>query len=208
MKIDFRMTLPAQFAERLRELHPRTGHRLREPQTQLRLTLAVARRKGWTLQALADGVGLTRERVRQIVAEIDLGQYTPVQIAALGEIPAPPPRPLTKEELARAARKPRLKLTGPEQDELRTLKRKAMANGVNRPDHPAVVAGLALAALINAYLARGYYMSEIAKACGVTKHAIRQRLGRYGYRSLPPSARPNRPGPIAAALAAEKETRS
>jgi hypothetical protein len=196
------MCAPADFAAQLRAMHAPTGpgHRNMRPSIALRCTLVLARRKGWTLQALGDALGLTRERIRQIIAiPFKPGQFTGSPI----DIPAPPPRPLTKEEQRRAARKPTPRLTEQEKAQLRELYSRSRAAGKCSPDHPAIVAGKQLAALMDGYLRRGYRISDVAGALRITTPAVQLRLGRYGYRPLPPSQRHN-PGPIAAAMAAER----
>lgn len=197
-----RLRLPDEFAAQLRALHPPTGpgHRPTRVPPQLRAALAATRRAGWTLETIGNALGLSRERIRQIVAGA-----RPDDVCTI-TIPSPPPPPLTKQKLARAARKPKPRLTEQEKAELAALIGQGRANGVSSPDHPAVLAGMKLAKLINDHMDRGVSVSDIAQACGVTDAAIYLRLGRYGYRPVPPSQRKNSSssGPIAVAMAAAR----
>lgn len=72
-------------------------------------------------------------------------------------------------------------------DELRNLKRRANVRGGMAVNDPRVQAGYELARLLNGYLIAGHRMKELASVLGVTKDAVRWRLGRYGFRLLPPS---------------------
>ena len=202
MTTDWKMHLPADFAAQLQELYeqqkPFGGNR-RKPNDAFLSTIAAARNQGWTLQSLGEAVGLSRERIRQLLYIEDRWWGRP-PIA----VPDAPPRPLTKRDttrLERATRPGRPSLTDDEKAELRGLQGKANASSRMRPDHPAVLAGCQLAALMDGHLKRGCSLADVAAGAGVTRAAVVLRLGRFGYRSLPPSQR-RPPGPIAAAIAA------
>jgi hypothetical protein len=63
----------------------------------------------------------------------------------------------------------------------------ARVNGGTPPDHPDRAASARYAALLHTYLTQGYSLTYLADVVGCTFRAIKFRLGRYGYRTLPPS---------------------
>jgi transcriptional regulator with XRE-family HTH domain len=139
--------------------------------------------KGWKLQALADAVGLTRERIRQIEAKAspalvihvlaDPGSFPVPELDTIEiEVPAPPvfiePSP---ETLARLL-------------ELKPLAQKV------RYDHSTYrkEAEEYSALIWHAHSVEGVTLYRLAKRLGVTHGALRFRLARYGYK-LPQTAK-------------------
>jgi transcriptional regulator with XRE-family HTH domain len=139
--------------------------------------------KGWKLQALADAVGLTRERIRQIESKAspalvihvlaDPGSFPVPELDTIEiEVPAPPvfiePSP---ETLARLL-------------ELKPLAQKV------RYDHSTYrkEAEEYSALIWHAHSVEGVTLYRLAKRLGVTHGALRFRLARYGYK-LPQTAK-------------------
>jgi transcriptional regulator with XRE-family HTH domain len=139
--------------------------------------------KGWKLQALADALGLTRERIRQIEAKAspaliihvlaDPGSFPVPELDTIEiEVPAPPvfiePSP---ETLARLL-------------ELKPLAQKV------RYDHSTYrkEAEEYSALIWHAHSVEGVTLYRLAKRLGVTHGALRFRLARYGYK-LPQTAK-------------------
>jgi len=136
----------------------------------------VLRMKGWNLQALADALGLTRERIRQIEAKAssslalhvlaDPGSFPVPELDTMEiEVPGPPvyiePSP---EALARLL-------------ELKPLAQKV------RYDHTTYrkEAEEYTALIWNTHSVEGVTLYRLAKRLGVTHGALRFRLARYGY---------------------------
>jgi len=136
----------------------------------------VLRMKGWNLQALADALELTRERIRQIEAKAssslalhvlaDPGSFPVPELDTMEiEVPGPPvyiePSP---EALARLL-------------ELKPLAQKV------RYDHTTYrkEAEEYTALIWNTHSVEGVTLYRLAKRLGVTHGALRFRLARYGY---------------------------
>jgi hypothetical protein len=182
-----RQVLPADFGDYLRDLY--SPYR---PTATLRLTLAAAHAKGWTLKALADAIGVTHQRVHQIVRDVWVNSSADVSHIP---VPAPPVKPVSPP------REPRYPtLTETQRNELAELCKRANGAGNMAPDHPVIVASRQLANLLSAYRSQGHTFGELAAAMHVRPQTVKFRLGRHGYLPLPPSQR-SKPGPIAAALA-------
>jgi hypothetical protein len=183
-----KMVLPADFADRLRGMYS-PG----KPSWRFAVVAAAAHNAGWTLQSIADAVGITRERIRQITNDVYRSGYIPQGY----DVPPVPVKPVPVKP-----QKPRL--TEEQAAYLRQLNTRAKATGLMRRDDPRVVAGRELAALLHRYTVLGHTLVELAAACGVTKTSIVFRLGRYGYRSLPPTQRFG-PGPATVRLDEDEE---
>jgi hypothetical protein len=128
--------------------------------------ITAIRNAGWTLQAISEATGITRERVRQIVAETK-----PAII--YDNIPLPPlflekPKPVYIEPSAETLARLR---------ELRPLA--AQVRGTS----PAFRAeGEEYSRLLDyAHKVEGVTIYRLAKRLGVTPASIRFRLARYGY---------------------------
>jgi hypothetical protein len=166
--------VPDDFAETLRFLR-----HTRDP--RLAMTLRLAAREGWTFVALAQPLGLTRERVRQL-ANGATGHADGIDVPAPPQRPAPqppgpppPPSPaLGEEEVAHLRR---------------MWKMARKVNGATPADHPLRVLSRQFSAELAAAHSRGVSVYRIAKQLGVSHSAIRYRLGRHGYMPLPPSMR-------------------
>lgn len=164
--------VPDEFGDRLR--HLRT---IRSP--RLGATLNLAREQGWTLTALGKAMGITRERVRQIVDQEPWQPYPP---DVLTPVPEPPRRP---------QRQPRLSVsvdpdTARQLRELWALARRC--NGVTAADDPRRVASERLSLLLATLVGRGVTPYHLAvHVLGCRPSAIYLRLGRHGYRPYPPS---------------------
>lgn len=128
--------------------------------------IVALRNAGWTLQAISDAIGVTRERVRQIVAETK-----PAII--FDEIPLPPivyekPKPVyvepNAETLARLL-------------ELQPLAKQVRGTSPAFRDEGEEYSRL----LHEAHTVQGVTIYRLAKRLGVTPASIRFRLARYGY---------------------------
>ena len=130
------------------------------------------RKAGWTLQAISEGVGVSRERVRQICEMSGLG----MNLAEDLPVPTPPisePRPKKHYQepapdlLARAL-------------ELQPYAQQVRANGTRFRKEAEEYTSLVYSMTIS-----GVTLYRIAKCLGVTHGALRFRLTRYGYMSPP-----------------------
>lgn len=124
------------------------------------------RNAGWTLQAISDAIGVTRERVRQIVSET-----TPT--ITFDEIPLPP---IVYE-------KPKPVYVEPSYETLSRLRELQPLAALVRGTSPAYRAeGEEFSRLLNhARTVEGVTIYRLAKRLGVTPASIRFRLARYGY---------------------------
>ncbi|MDD4866190.1 MAG: sigma factor-like helix-turn-helix DNA-binding protein [Mycobacterium sp.] len=164
--------VPDEFAEALRQMRAAKDHRLNT-------VLLLARDTGWTLQTLGDALGLSRERVRQL-AECAYDCPT----AELPTIPPLPPRPRTLPPPP----PPKPTIDEPTAIRLRELQELARTvNGVTPADSPARRASEELAELMADLVGKDITQSDIARACGISASAVRFRIGRHGYGTLPPS---------------------
>ena len=133
------------------------------------------RMKGWTLQAIAGALGVTRERIRQIEAKAspsllvyvlsNPGNF-PVPELETKEVEVPDTTPVVPSEVT-------LK---------RLLELQPLAQKV-RWDHAEhrAAAEEYTALLWHAHSVEGVTIYRLAKCIGVTHGAIRFRLARYGY---------------------------
>jgi transcriptional regulator with XRE-family HTH domain len=134
------------------------------------------RLKGWTLEAIADSLGLTRERIRQIQITA-----TPANIVYIlsnpGEFPVPELETKEIEVVADA------EYVEPSPETLaRLLELKPFAQKV-RYDHSTYrkEAEEYSALVWHAHSVEGVTLYRLAKRLGVTHGALRFRLARYGY---------------------------
>jgi transcriptional regulator with XRE-family HTH domain len=133
------------------------------------------RMKGWTLQAIASALGVTRERIRQIENTASPSLLVHI-LSNPGNFPVPE---LEMREVEVAD--PTLVL--PSEDTLkRLLELQPFAQKV-RWDHAEhrAVAEEYTALLWHAHSVEGVTIYRLAKCIGVTHGAIRFRLARYGY---------------------------
>lgn len=137
---------------------------------------AALRGAGWTLSAIADASGISRERVRQIVSDANAAGTTNTGYAA-GPIPTPPLKPAPKAPKQYATVDP-AKLA--RLLELKPLARKV--TGSSKNNRPA---GEEYTKLIwEVHSKDGVPLYRLAKYLDVTAGALRSRLARYEY--LPP----------------------
>ena len=128
--------------------------------------IVALRNAGWTLQSISDATGVTRERVRQIVATTEV-------VIRFEDIPNPPV----------VAERPKPVYVEPSAETLTRLRElQPMASKV-RGTSPAFRAeGEEFSRLLNyAHTVEGVTIYRLAKRLGVTPASIRFRLARYGY---------------------------
>lgn len=146
----------------------------------LRKTYAVLLRDaGWTLQSIAELLGWTRERVRQVASSRSVETAKALAEKYGLVVPTPPLKP---------ERAPR-QFVEPSPDTLaRLLELKPMAMAVrsHSPDFRAEAEEYTRL-LNHAHAVEGVTLYRLAKRLGVTHGAIRFRLARYGYK-LPKNA--------------------
>jgi transcriptional regulator with XRE-family HTH domain len=136
----------------------------------------VLRMKGWTLQALAEALGLTRERIRQIESKASPSLALHV-LSDPGSFPVPELETIEIEVLAPPM------YTEPSPEALaRLLELKPLAEKV-RYDHSTYrkEAEEYSALIWHLYSVEGVTLYRLAKRLGVTHGALRFRLARYGY---------------------------
>jgi len=136
----------------------------------------VLRMKGWKLQALADALGLTRERIRQIESKASPALAIHV-LADPGSFPVPELDTVEIEVLA-----PPVYIEPSPEALARLLELKPLAEKV-RYDHPQYrkEAEEYSALIWHLYSVEGVTLYRLAKRLGVTHGALRFRLARYGY---------------------------
>ena len=132
--------------------------------------------KGWKLQALADALGLTRERIRQIESKASPSLVIQV-LAEPGSFPVPE---LDMIEIEVPA--PHVPIVPSEKTLARLLELKPLAEKV-RWDHSEhrAAAEEYTSLLWYAHDVEKVTIYRLAKCLGVTHGAIRFRLARYGY---------------------------
>lgn len=140
--------------------------RIQEDIEQRNAYAAALRAEGWTLSAIADASGVSRERVRQVVAD--------TAPRAAGPVPTPPlrPQPTPPKEYAKPdpAKLARLQ-------DLKPLARKVTGSSQNNR-----LAGEEYTKLIaDVHLKDGVPLYRLAKYLDVTAGALRSRLVRYEY---------------------------
>ena len=134
------------------------------------------RLKGWKLQPIADAIGVTRERIRQIESKASPSLVIHV-LADPGSFPVPE---LDMVEIEVPA--PHVPIEPSEKTLARLLELKPLAEKV-RWDHLELrAAAEEYSALVwHAHSVEGVTLYRLAKRLGVTHGALRFRLARYGY---------------------------
>jgi hypothetical protein len=170
-------TLPADFAAQLRRLReqkdPRYG-----------ATLIVARMNGWTCQALAAALGVSRQAVEQASARAEVN--APGRIP---DVPLPPRKPQPE------AKPPRRRLLVNEElaERLRDMQRiAATVNGAMPSDAPERAVSEEFTALLFSLTEQGVSVKHLAEAIGVWPNTVSSRLARHGYKEPSPSLVGNR----------------
>jgi len=136
--------------------------------------------KGWTLQAVADSLGVTRERVRQLETEANQDLVYLVQQAP-GSYPVPE---LPTEEVMVYSG---AEQTDPKPETLARLKELQPIAQKLRWDHSQgrAEAEEYTALLWKAHTEEGVSVYRLGKLLGVTHGAIQFRFVRYGYKESP-----------------------
>jgi len=171
-RLKVHQTLPADFAALLR-----TMRESRDP--RYRATLHLARLNGWTCQAMADALGVSRQAVEQAAgrAQFNVADRLP-------EVPLPPRKPQPEPKPLRR----RLLVNEELAEQLREMQRVASkVNGATPADAPERRVSEEFTARLDALVKQGVSMKHLAKVLGVRFNAVRSRLARHGYRSAPPS---------------------
>jgi hypothetical protein len=136
--------------------------------------------KGWTLQAVADSLGLTRERVRQLET-----QANPELVYLVQQAPGsyPVPELPTEEVMVYSG----AEQTDPNPETLARLKELQPIARKLRWDHSQgrAEAEEYTALLWKAHTEEGVSVYRLGKLLGVTHGAIQFRFVRYGYKESP-----------------------
>jgi transcriptional regulator with XRE-family HTH domain len=137
----------------------------------------VLRMKGWKLQAIADALGLTRERIRQIETKASPALALHV-LADPGSFPVPELDTMEIEVLA-----PPVYIEPSPENLARLIELKPLAQKV-RYDHTQYrkEAEEYSALVWHVHSVEGVTLYRLAKRLGVTHGALRFRLARYGYK--------------------------
>ena len=143
----------------------------------------VLRMKGWKLQAIADAIGLTRERIRQIETKASPALALHI-LADPGSFPVPELETMEIEVLA-----PPVYIEPSPENLARLIELKPLAQKV-RYDHTQYrkEAEEYSALVWHVHSVEGVTLYRLAKRLGVTHGALRFRLARYGYK-LPKTAK-------------------
>lgn len=137
------------------------------------------REAGWTLQSIADVLGVSRERVRQFHAKAyvftDLPSVSVPQKAKKNEKETPPKhRPLRIQSEAA--------------EELRAMHAIARTvNGGTLSNDPRRQVSVNFTACLARLVEQGYSIKEISRVLGIHRFAVTSRLARHGYREPCPS---------------------
>lgn len=182
-----RVELPQDTVRDLRHLVDAAYRTGKDSPENLRLNgfILALRRAGWPLAAIGKPLGYTREAIR-------LREQRALPVDGLPPVPAPPHIPTQAElqqEAVAARRAARLAPLRPDVvSRMQELAAQARTvNGTTPAGDPRRRASVELTELIAAVLAEGATIGGVARALGVTYPAIRFRLGRHGYLTLPDS---------------------
>lgn len=157
-------------------LPPETARTLKETKDRATLFahLAALRDGGWTMECMADVVGVSRERVRQLIQKAGPIEQAKARSAAAGfvvpELPAIPER----------ERPVRLSPIPENLHRLRELQPLAQQVRANSPRYREEAEEYTR--LIYFEHGRGVSIYHLAQLLGVTHGALRYRLVRYGYK--------------------------
>ncbi|MGL4998068.1 MAG: sigma factor-like helix-turn-helix DNA-binding protein [Cetobacterium sp.] len=145
------------------------------------------RNRGWTLDSIAEPLGLSRERVRQLAAKADAeaeaeGDYRHIDAEFMGV--ADRPEKVVAEKVKKERPEPL-----PE-NVARMLELKPLAQQVraNNTEHREAAEEYTWLIHYENY-ARGVSLYRLAQVLGVTHGALRFRLVRYGYRNTESDSR-------------------
>ena len=155
---------------RLSTLTPREARDLRGAYA------AVLRSKGWTLQSIADIMGISRERVRQL-ARLPLALAEEAVAGYNLQVPEVPLREVVK-------RSPRVFIEPSPETLSRLLELQPLAQKVRGHGKTNRAEGEEYTRLLDyAHRVEGVTLYRLAKRLGVTHGALRFRLARYGYKA-------------------------
>lgn len=138
--------------------------------------VALLRTEGWSLASIADPLGVTRERIRQVALScesVELAEQ--FADARAWEIPAVPMRPNKYVRKLPAPLKPS------EETVARLMALKPVASSVRWSSDKGRAEAEEYVGLIAKEIERGVSVYMVAKSLGVTPLAIRSRLSRYGH---------------------------
>lgn len=141
---------------------------VKDDDTERGLYMANLRHVGWTLSSIADAAGLSRERVRQIVAHRG---FTTIFESMRLPLPLPPEKGKPKAVYAQPRPETLARL-----QELQPIAQKAR-RGTRYQDEREEYTRL----INQARTVEGVSLYRLAKILGVTHAALRFRLVRYGY---------------------------
>lgn len=139
------------------------------------------RDKGWTLGAIAEPLGITRERVRQIIntvawEEEDILRTVEESIGV--DLPPAPEKPVVVRERKESVRAEPLADNLVRLRELQPLAQQVRSNSpkyrAEAEEYTALIA--------HEHMERGVSLFRLSKELGVTHGALRFRLVRYGYK--------------------------
>lgn len=165
--------VPESLAQELRRM--RANH-----DDRFGATLDSANRYGWTLAALGAAVGFSGEAIRVRLTK----PYTPYPTSALPHIPLPVRRPDPEPRPSRL----RLLIDEETADRLREMWVVARAvTGGTPVDSPKRRLSEQFTAKIAELVEQGVTVYQIAQTLGCAVSGVYLRLGRHGYRPLPPS---------------------
>jgi transcriptional regulator with XRE-family HTH domain len=133
--------------------------------------------KGWTLQAVADSLGVTRERIRQLESSA-----SPEMVYLVQQAPGSYPVPELPTEVIQV--QVGYQHTDPKPETLARLKELKPIAQTIRWDHSKgrAEAEEYTALLWKAHTEEGVSVYRLAKLLGITHGAIQFRFARYGYK--------------------------
>lgn len=164
--------LPDEFSAVLRSMRA-------EADPRYVATLAQAVRDGWTLTALGDALGITREGVRIRIVK----GYTEYPTKDLPEIPRAPRRPTPTPKVRR-----RLLLNEEMAERLRSMQAVAVTvTGGTPVDSEKRRISEEFSAILADLVEQGVTANHIAQVLGLEPSGVYARLARHGYRKPSPS---------------------
>ena len=138
------------------------------------------REEGWSLASIADPLGMTRERIRQIANSCKSLELAQAFADARGwDIPRVP------YLVPKYSRKTPIPLKPSEETIARLMALKPVASSVRWAGSKGRAEAEEYVSIIAGEVKRGVSVYMVAKSLGVTPLAIRSRLSRYGH--LPPT---------------------
>lgn len=130
--------------------------------------IVAIRNNQWSLQSIADVVGTTRERIRQISEGF---QGTP--LTSNVPLPTPPLKPVREKRVLPEPKEEDIKRLLKLQPLAQKVRSHSQANRKEAEEYTAL--------LFKVYKEDGVSLFRLAKYLGVTHGALRFRMARYGY---------------------------